>query len=82
MECELREAVRAVLLRSARAAKLGARAGRIFKLVMCYSLLIRGTEGSPDDGKPRFEAKVLAQRLTTSIATSSLPQEFAGAIVP
>lgn len=40
-----KDAVHAVLLRSARAAKLGARAGRIFKLVMCYSLLIRGPEG-------------------------------------
>ena len=42
---EAKDAVHAVLLRSARAAKLGARAGRIFKLVMCYSLLIRGPEG-------------------------------------
>ena len=41
----IKDAVHAVLLRSARAAKLGARAGRIFKLVMCYSLLIRGPEG-------------------------------------
>ncbi|CAK8989755.1 unnamed protein product, partial [Durusdinium trenchii] len=61
------DAIHAVLLRSARAAKLGARAGRIFKLVMCYSLLIK--EGGLDSEKPRFEAKVLAQRLTTSIAT-------------
>ena len=44
-------AVRAVLLRSARAAKLGARAGRIFKLVMCYSLLIKGNEGVDKMGK-------------------------------
>ena len=36
-----KDAIHAVLLRSARAAKLGARAGRIFKLVMCYSLLIK-----------------------------------------
>jgi len=63
------DAVHAVLLRSARAAKLGARAGRIFKLVMCYSLLIRGPEGPSDSEKPRFEAKNLAQKLTTSIAT-------------
>ena len=33
---------------------------------MCYSLLIKG--GGLEE-KPRFEAKVLAQRLTTSIAT-------------
>jgi len=63
------EMVHAVVLRSARAAKLGARSSRVFKLVLCCSLIMRYGGTRPDAEKPQFEAKVLAQRLMSSIAT-------------
>ncbi|CAE8675682.1 unnamed protein product, partial [Polarella glacialis] len=55
----------AVVLRTARVAKLGARAGRLSKLLKCLSMMYKD---SSHDGQA-VEAKVLAQRLMVVLST-------------
>eukprot|EP00931_Biecheleriopsis_adriatica_P048556 TRINITY_DN28063_c0_g1_i1.p1 TRINITY_DN28063_c0_g1~~TRINITY_DN28063_c0_g1_i1.p1 ORF type:complete len:813 (+),score=168.30 TRINITY_DN28063_c0_g1_i1:185-2623(+) len=61
------EGVNTVVLRSARAAKLGARAGRLGK---AFSMIMKEREKKDTlNGKKKIEANVLASRLTTKIST-------------
>jgi len=60
------ESVDTLVLRSARAAKIGARAGRLLKVMKGFALCMRTAETI--DGQPKVQAQVLARRLTQKIA--------------
>eukprot|EP00931_Biecheleriopsis_adriatica_P087870 TRINITY_DN62280_c0_g1_i1.p1 TRINITY_DN62280_c0_g1~~TRINITY_DN62280_c0_g1_i1.p1 ORF type:complete len:876 (-),score=193.68 TRINITY_DN62280_c0_g1_i1:167-2794(-) len=60
--------VDAMLMRTARAAKVGARVGRLSKLTKCISYYFKDKGGEVDASKPA-EAKVLSQKLMLTLST-------------
>jgi len=66
---ENNEGMDTVLLRSARAAKLGARAGRLTKLVKCWQFIFRRKGNDDDEKKGRgLETKVMSKKLMVTLS--------------
>eukprot|EP00931_Biecheleriopsis_adriatica_P012932 TRINITY_DN1141_c1_g3_i1.p1 TRINITY_DN1141_c1_g3~~TRINITY_DN1141_c1_g3_i1.p1 ORF type:complete len:873 (-),score=206.02 TRINITY_DN1141_c1_g3_i1:149-2767(-) len=61
--------VDAVLMRTARAAKVGARVGRLSKLTKCISYYFRDKDDPAVDKSKPAEAKVLSQKLMITLST-------------
>jgi len=64
--------VDAVIMRTARAAKVGARVGRLFKIMKCLSLVLRRQQRKGRKAltaNDEMEAKVISQRLMFSLST-------------
>lgn len=59
-----------VLIRSARAARVGARAARLTRLAKCFNFITRARSGGEQkEGKEAYDAKVLKAKLAATLST-------------
>lgn len=63
------EAPNTVVMKAARAAKVGARTARLSKVAKCFSFVMRHRQQDRDPKMPEYDARVLKDRLSTALST-------------